>query len=288
MLYDTYGHPSRYIDEVGTETDALFDSRSRPVQYVFPEGNCQAFAYDDHNNTTDMWDVDTTSACNTGAGATHVLHASATWNTTWNKPATVINARGKMTTLTYNASGTTGASLIATAQRPTITEGTPLYSFSYDNYGKLLTSAEPLTATPYSSSTTFLNTHYDYQPNEDPKDTIVDTGTGHLNLTTSYIFDPVGNLTQTTDPRGYVMISLFDANRRIYEVDHHNGNATAALNAAARTLYDPVGRDYEDDAAICFDSASPCHTSGTTGRNLATRQANDLHLHVENRRHHRC
>ncbi len=82
---------------MGAETDALFDSRSRPVHYVFPEQNCQVFAYDDHNNTTDMWQVGTSTpmACDITAGPTHVLHASATWDRTWNKPLVVTNARGK-------------------------------------------------------------------------------------------------------------------------------------------------------------------------------------------------
>ncbi|MEI9933158.1 MAG: RHS repeat-associated core domain-containing protein [Rhizomicrobium sp.] len=110
-----------------------------------------------------------------------------------------------------------------------------------------------------------LTTKYDYQPNEDPKDTIVDYGTtGHLNLTTYYLYNSVGDLTQMTDPRGSVTVSYFDADRRKYEDDYHNGGLGAALNYATQTKYDAVGRDYEDDVAICFDSASPCHTSGTT------------------------
>ncbi|MEI9933157.1 MAG: hypothetical protein WDM89_22155 [Rhizomicrobium sp.] len=147
VLYDTYGHPAHYIDEVGNKTDALLDSRSRPLQYVFPEGNCQAFAYDDHNNTTDTWQVDTTSSCNTAAGPAHVLHASASWDQTWNKPSIVTNARGKTTTLTYYpSSASAGSSLLWTAQRPAIPEGTPLYSFTYNTYGNVLTSVTPLTS----------------------------------------------------------------------------------------------------------------------------------------------
>ncbi len=75
VVYDTYGHASRYLDELGAETDASFDSRGRALSYTYPEGDCEAFAYDDQNNTTDFWKVDKTSGCNTAAGSSHVLHA---------------------------------------------------------------------------------------------------------------------------------------------------------------------------------------------------------------------
>jgi hypothetical protein len=48
--YDTYGHASRYIDELGRETDALFDSRDRVSSYLYPENDCELFGYDDRDN----------------------------------------------------------------------------------------------------------------------------------------------------------------------------------------------------------------------------------------------
>ncbi len=259
VVYDTYGHPSRYIDEVAHETDALFDSRGRAMRYVYPEGDCEAFAYDDHNNTTDSWKVDTASACNTAAGSTHVLHASATWNLTWNKPATLTNARGNMTTFVYVPSGTNGYGLLQSATRPAIAEGTPVYSFTYDAFGKPLS-----VVTPFSSmaSVTTANT---YDPvTEDLLSTTLDPGTGsHVAAVTSFLYDAQGDIRQTTDPRGAVTVSSHDPDRRKTEDDHHDGGLTAVLNAASRTQYDAVGRDYEDDVAKCFDNATTCPASGS-------------------------
>jgi RHS repeat-associated protein len=251
VVYDTYGHPSRYIDELSHETDAIFDSRARAVQYLYPEGDCDVFAFDDQNNTTDFWRVDTASACNTAAGSTHVLHVSAVWDQTWNKPTSVTNARGYTTNLAYYPSGN-GASLLETATLPTIAEGTPVYSFTYDSLGKALTALVPLTG---SAGITTTNT---YDPvTESLLTSTLDPGTSpHVAAETVYTYDSVGNVATTQDPRGNVTSSTYDANRNKTQDSHHNGNATAALNAASRTLFDALNRDYEEDAGTAF--------SGTT------------------------
>jgi RHS repeat-associated protein len=247
VVYDTYGHASRYIDEVGTETDTLIDSRGRTVHDIYPEGDCEAFAYDDNNNTTDLWKVDKTSGCNTSAGTSHVLHASATWDPGWNKPLTVTDARSNTTTLKYYNSGA-GASLLETATRPAITEGTPVYQFDYDVNGKLADFTGP----------TGIVTHHDYDSAEDLTATTVDysTGTGHLNLKTQYGYDADGNINLMTDPRGNVTSTSWDANRRKVENDHHMGNQTAGLNAAEKTLYDSINRVTDNQVGTAF--------SGTT------------------------
>jgi len=251
VVYDTFSHPWRYLDELSHETDATTDGRGRMLSYLYLEGDCEAFAYDDRNNTTDFWKVDTVSACNTGAGSSHVLHASATWDPSWNKPLTVTNARGYTTTLVYYPSGS-GKSLLHTATRPAITQGTPVYSFTYDTLGKPLTTVVPLT----SSQTITTSNSYD-ATTENLLTTILDPGTTpHVNATTSFAYDAQGDVIATTDPRGNVTTSLHDADRRKTEDDHHNGGIAAALNAASRTIYDAVGRDQEDDAGTVF--------SGTT------------------------
>ncbi|MBV8977712.1 MAG: RHS repeat protein [Alphaproteobacteria bacterium] len=245
VVYDVYGHPSRFIDEVGAETDALFDSRGRVLSYIYPEGDCEAFAYDNQNNTTDFWKVDTTSSCNTAASSTHVLHMSASWDQTWNKPLTITNARNFTTTLTYYTSGS-GASLMHTAARPTITEGTPVYIFSYDATGKPIDVTGP----------TGIVRHNIYDSAENLSSSILDYGTGRLNLTTSYNYDPQGDTVSIADPRGFVTTSIFDNDRKKTEDDHHNGDANASLNAATQSAFDEIGRITDTKIGTSF--------SGTT------------------------
>ncbi|HEY2033150.1 MAG TPA: RHS repeat-associated core domain-containing protein [Rhizomicrobium sp.] len=248
VVYDTYGHPNRYIDEVGAETDATFDSRTRSLQYLYPEGDCDVFAYDHQNNTTDFWRVDTASSCNKAAGSAHVLHASATWNQTWNQPLTVVNARGYTTTLAYYASGN-GASLLHTATRPAIAEGTPVYSFTYDAQGKPLTSVVPLTAT---TNVTTANT-YDATTEDLLTTTLDPTGVAAL---TAFGYDGIGNVTSVTDPRANVTTSLYDLDRRKTEDHRHNGNASAVLIAASKTDYDAIGRDIFEYSGLTFSGTS--------------------------------
>ncbi len=106
--------------------------------------DCERFAYDDANNTTDLWRVDKASSCDSGAGAGHVLHVGATWDPAWNKPLTVVNARGVTTTFTYYAGGN-GASLMATAVRPAdgFGNGAATYGFTYSAAGLPLTATDP-------------------------------------------------------------------------------------------------------------------------------------------------
>ncbi len=257
------------------ETDGLFDSRGRALSYTYPEGDCEVFAYDDHNNITDFWKVDKTSSCNTGAGTAHVLHTNAVWDQLWNKPHLVTDARGNMTELDYFTSSP-GTSLVQTATLPPVDIGgiptSPVYTFTYDTAGKLVDMTSPTT-----TGQPGIVTHHEYQTNEDPKFTVVDysTGTGHLNLTTQFLYDPDGNLQTTTDPRGNATTSIYDLDRRKTEDDHHDGDATAALNAASKTLYDAIGRVVDNQAATMFTGGTPTwlttkHTTYTPTSKVAT------------------
>src|SRR6185312_5389428 len=160
-------------------------------------------------------------------------------------PTSVTDARHNTTTLTYYNSGS-GKSLLHTATRPTITEGTPVYTFAYTSIGKVDTATGP-------TGIITKNT-YDGSGNGNLLSTIADYATGHFNLTTSFLYNAEGDVTSTTDPNGNKTGFQYDANRRKTETDHYS--TATLLNAAEQTLYDDVGRDKEDDVGITF--------SGTT------------------------
>ncbi|MBV9569844.1 MAG: RHS repeat protein, partial [Alphaproteobacteria bacterium] len=247
--YDTYGHPSRYRDELGHETASLFDSRGRVMQYVYPEGDCERFDYDPQNNTVSYKRIDKVSSCNPNAGSGHVLSAAASYDQTWNKPLTIKNFGGKTTTLTYYDDNETGASLLHTAKRPIIAEGQPVYTFAYTNIGKVDTSTGP----------TGIVTQNNYEPSGSRNllSTVVDPGTGtHLNLATAFGYDAQGDVTLTVDPRANATTSTYELDRLKKQEEHHKGGQGAALNAASRTFYDLLRRDYREDVALTFSGAN--------------------------------
>ena len=250
VVYDTYGHGSRFIDELGRETDAMVDSRSRPITYTYPEGDCEGFIYDDHNNTTAYTKVDKTGACQLTVAGNHRIQTRATYDQTWNKPLTITTPNSNVTHFVYNASGN-GTSLLFTATRPADAGGNiGVYKFYYDVAGKIATVSVPFTSgqSIVSSDT--------YDANENLLTSTLDTGTGHLNATTSYGYDSVGNVKSTTDPRGNATESLYDADRRKTDEHHHDGGLAATLNDASRTTYDAVGRDIKDESGLTFSGTN--------------------------------
>jgi YD repeat-containing protein len=257
VTFDTYCHPGLYTDELGRVTTALIDSRARVVAYTYPEGDCEGFAYDDHNNTTAYTRVDKTGHCNVNQAGSHRIQTRASWDQTWNKPLTITTPNSNVTHFTYNASGN-GASLLATATRPADGDGNVgVYKFEYDAAGKVTKSYVPFVgnATTTTQWIVISNTHD--PTNEDLLTSTLDPGAGsHVNAMASFGYDLYGNVTSTTDARGNVTESLYDLDRRKTEDHHHDGAIAANLNAARKTNYDIIGRDIEEDAGTTFSGTS--------------------------------
>ena len=226
VSYDVYGHPATYTDEDGNITTDVADGRGRVAQTTYPEGDCEVFGFDDFNNMLSYTKVDKVSSCNVGAGSSHVLSVSATWDPNWDKPLTIKDAMGNTTTFTYEPTGTNGTSEMATAVRPAVTGGSPTYTFTYDSAGKVLTATDPIT------SSTSITTQNLYDSSEEPTSTIVDPS--GKDLVTTFGYDAIGNQSWTMDPRqnlgsnGQVVSNLYDSDRRKLETDNHTGALTAA------------------------------------------------------------
>jgi len=254
VAYDTYGKPSRFIDELGKVTTAAFDGRDRVTGYTYPEGDQELFAYDNQNNTTSL-----TRKAKPGSGLADLV-ISATWNQTWNKPATITNARGFTTNFAYGATG--GAkSMLTSATRPDPDgaggQAAPVYSFTYSTIGKIATATDP----------TGVVTSNAYAANGNLSSTTLNPG--GLNIATSFTYDAQGDVATTTDPRANVTDSVYDADRRKTQDKHHNGGAAAVLNAATRTTYDVVGRVTKTEAGMTF-SGSNVSTWATTDQKAYT------------------
>ena len=232
VYYDLDKHPIRFIDELNQSTTAVYDRIGRILNYTYPEGDKEAFEYDSHNNTTKY----TKSAKPGSAEAGTSLVVQATWDQTFNKPATITDARGHTSSFTYFASGN-GKGLMQQAVRPPAASGgtAPTYGFTYNAAGQLLTSTDP---TSLVVSNTYDASGYLATTTTDP------TG---LNATTTYTTSTLGDvlsadgpLTGTADTLRYA----YDGRRRkLQETQPDPGVGTSAGKPySVKTAYDAMGR----------------------------------------------
>ena len=126
-----------------------------------------------------------------------------TYDPTWAKVAAYQDRNGNTTIFTYD--GTQGTLL--NVQKPAIGMSTPTVTITYNARGQVETyEDESGVLTKFTYDATFENMTskvVDYSP-----------GMGHLNLTTSYGYDSVGNVNSVTDARGNATTFVFDNERR--------------------------------------------------------------------------
>jgi RHS repeat-associated protein len=249
VYYDIYRRPFGYADELNRSTGVTHDGRGRVTSNTYPEGNQQIFTYDDHNNTASLLRV-----AKPGSPLTFAA-IQAVWDQTWNKPSSITDALGCLTTFNYYPSGA-GTSLLQNATRckPDSTQMNPVYAFTYNSLGQKLMSTDPTSLVVSNSYDTAANGGNLLSSALDP------TG---VNAITSYGYDAVGNTTSVTDPRLNVTENQYDLDRRKTVTLHHNGGVTTCLIAAEKTIYDILGRPTEQDGATTFSTTSCTNTVAT-------------------------
>ena len=261
------GKVTKRIDPLGRATTTTYDGQSRPVSTVLPEGNSATYVYDDapcaaqkrctHNVKT------ITQIPKAGSGLVNLV-TNTTYESTFNKVASVTDPRGKLTTFTYTAQGnplTVLAPADAAGVQPTTTYGYIAYTpagFPTFYLQSSVTSKSSATATVVT--TTSYNTANKYVP----ATAVVDSGTGTLNLTTSFTYDGFGNLTQLNGPRSDVTDTVtyaYDAERRVTQT-------TNALGKLTRQAYDADGRVIRSAAQIGTQWLVSCSTYTNSGKLL--------------------
>ncbi len=256
VTYDTHGRPVLYADELNRKTQAAFDGRGRPIRYTYPEGDQELFTYDARNNTTSL-----TRVPKPGSLLSNLV-ISATWDTSWNKPLTITNARGLTTDFAYYASGN-GKSLISTATRPDPDGAGPLtrpvYSFTYNSFGKVLNITDP----------TGLVTSNSYNAIGDLITTTLDPGTSpHIAATTTFTYDGQGDVLSADGPRTDVTdvsYTTYDALRRkIFEIAPDPDGAGAKPRTATKTTYDVVGRVTKKEQGTTTDTTGAAFSAVVT------------------------
>ncbi|MGH7484017.1 MAG: RHS repeat-associated core domain-containing protein, partial [bacterium] len=195
--FNKSGSPLRSINQLGFETEMVYDGLNRLTQVTIPEGNQVQYSYDDNNNILSI-----TRVPKPGSGLSNIVN-TMTYDSTWNKIHTLVD--GNDNTWTWNYDGTTGNLL--NVQKPEVDSETPENSFTWNSRGQIETATDA----------TGIVTQFNYDSSTEKLTSVVaDYGTSsHLNLTTNFVYDTVGNLTSIQDPNGNTTSFEFDSERRV-------------------------------------------------------------------------
>jgi RHS repeat-associated protein len=237
IYFNDKGSPIRNINALGQEVTTEYDGNQRIILQTAPEGNSVATTYDANGNT-----LTTTNHAKPGSGLTDRT-VSYTYETTWNKVATVTNPAGNTTSYEYFPQGVDGASLTKKITEPTVAAGTPETKFEYNNIGQLTKTTDPTLVVTVKT--------YESAPNKrNLLSETVDPSPG-LNIQTENTYDSVGNILTTTDPKGNVTTAVYDVLRRVTQITR-----SAPFNQVSNITYDDNGNVIQVQSLPAADSNS--------------------------------
>ncbi|MFB7272679.1 DUF6531 domain-containing protein [Streptomyces sp. NPDC056244] len=226
--YDASGRLTSETDAAGNKTTYAYDKVGRLLSSVSPRGNVSganpaayttSYAYDAAGNRTKVTDP-------TGA-------STITTYDEINRPLVVTDPLTRTTGYTYDANGnvtkiTDAANKAATSvydKNNRLTSSTDRLSkttsYGYDADGNLLSSTTPL-----GNKTSWT---YDADGRQataiDPRGNAA--GADPAQYTTTYGYDPAGNLTTVTDPLGGVTTTAYDAVNHVVKQTDADKRSTA-------------------------------------------------------------
>ncbi|SFW14793.1 RHS repeat-associated core domain-containing protein, partial [Nitrosovibrio sp. Nv17] len=192
------------------------------------------------------------------------LVTGMTYESAFNKVATVTDPKGFVTSYTYTAQGdpyTVTRPMDANGVHPVTTYG--YASFTPAGYPALylpVSLTEKTSATNNVVTATAYNTGNKYVP----LTVTVDSGTGKLNLTTTFIFNATGDLTVVDGPRtdvSDITTTAYDNQRRPIQI-------TDALGKLTKYAYDADGNLIRSSTQIGAQWMVSCSTYTATGKVL--------------------
>jgi YD repeat-containing protein len=168
----------------------------------------------------------------------------------FNQLANVTDPRGKITRFTY-----TGRGEPLTVTRPLDAAGVaPLTTYAYSPYtaAGFPTFYLPTAVTQNIDATrsTVSATTYNAANKYVPATSVTDSG--GLNLTTTYTYDAVGNLTGVDGPR----TDVADVQTLVYDAERRPIQTTDALGHIAKLYYDADGRLTRNAAQFTTDAGT--------------------------------
>jgi RHS repeat-associated protein len=225
-LWEYSNRNVRATDPGNWHTEFGHDSDFRRTKIVYPEGNRVDTTWNSDFQMTERRRKTTDRDTN---HATDIVE-SWTYSANYAQVASYTDPLANQTTFTVDTSGN-----ITQISYPTVTARTPnvsiTESMTYNSYGQILTHTD-------GEGNVTKTTYYSSGSNNGWVESVIrDYGTGTLNLTTSWVYNSVGDWTQRTDARSNVT-------ERDVNVYHETTKITgpSPQDYEVEYVYDPNGR----------------------------------------------
>lgn len=219
LYFNRLGSTLKEINALGFQVTNKFDGLNRLIESTLPEGNKIQLTFDSNNNV-----LTKTFVPKPGSGLPNIQF-TYTYDSTWAKVKTVLDGNGNTTTYGYDV---TNGNLL-TVTKPMVGGFTPVRTMTYNGRGQVLTITDE----------TGIVTKMTYDATFEKLTSVIadfNAGGGHLNLTTSFAYDSVGNATSVTDPNTNQSTFVFDNERRMTQA-----TSPAPFSFVSKSVYDANG-----------------------------------------------
>lgn len=236
-------------------TRTQYDGLDRLVSTVFPEGGSISYSY---ATSLNPWanNVATVTTTPKPGSPLSAQATSYTYDPIYNKPTSIIDPLGLITSLAYDPFGNLATSISDAGTPPHFNARS---TFAYNDQGQTLSATNQLGVT----------TRYGYDSFGNQISIVRDAGGGRLNQQTTFVYSPSGDAIRATDPKGNVTTNTYDANRRLVSTVAPNGLTT-------RLTYDANGQLTQTQQSVAGASLRTTSSTYTlTGKVGTTTDANN-------------
>lgn len=228
--YDGAGNLLTSTDPLNRKTTYTYNSFDEPLTVTDPAGIKSTYTYDPNGN------IQTRTVAGVGGSPSEATTYSYTDGHAGD--LTVISdPAGHVTDYTYDAQGD-----VATTTTHPASGVSDTTAFVYDTLARKICEASPqataasVQCPPAGQPRVDDTTTWSYDPDGE-----VTSSIDPLGNTTAYVYDNDGNQTQTTDPAGHVTKTVLDADSRIQSQTSGYGSAAAATTSYVYDLVPGTG-----------------------------------------------